>query len=66
MKTTKECVLNCPQCKTDFDIYSDGYQVNDINEMTFCSYECSYQHNLDNRDLLILKGYSDRDLKDLA
>lgn len=59
-------LLNCPQCKTEFDLYSDGYQVNDINELTFCSYDCSYQHNLDNKEDLLSKGYSEQELKDLA
>lgn len=62
----KITLIHCPHCKGVFNIDKDGYQMNDIYEMVFCSLECSYQYNLDRRDELLNHGYSEAELKDLA
>lgn len=42
-QTTQGNKMNCPQCNIAIDINSkeSSHQVNDNNEETYCSYECS-------------------------
>lgn len=56
----------CPHCLTLANMNNDGYQMNDIVETIFCSADCSYQFNLDHKNELLNKGYTEQDLKDLA
>ena len=34
----------CPHCRSPFDVETSGYQVNDNFDLTFCSYQCSYEY----------------------
>lgn len=38
--------MTCPNCNQLFNIddKNSGYQVNDLTELTYCSWECSAQH----------------------
>lgn len=38
--------MGCPNCKQEFNIEdkNSGYQVNDLTELTYCSFDCSSQH----------------------
>lgn len=56
----------CPHCLTINNMNNDGYQMNDIVETVFCSYDCSHQFNIDHKAEFIKQGYSETDLKDLA
>lgn len=56
----------CPQCLTLNNMNKDGYQMNDIVEVVFCSLECSHAFNLDYKDEFLKLGYNEIDLEDLA
>lgn len=59
-------LLQCPHCKSLFSMDEDGYQMNDIFEIVFCSLECSHKHNLEHKDELLSQGYTENDLSELA
>ena len=49
-------MYTCPKCNIDFDINdrSSTHQVNDINEETYCSCECSEQAMLECDESIVI------------
>lgn len=59
-------LIQCPHCKELFSMKEDGYQMNDIFEIVFCSYECSHQYSVERKDELLNEGITLQDIEDMS
>lgn len=52
-------LFTCPHCKSDIDTNDkqSGHQVNDVNQETFCSVNCSIEYLVHNSQAIALEKH---------